>query len=499
MSPLDAVAQLKARREACEGERYLDRAAGDEVPHADGTFSYEARAPLSVAPATNRQDPDRSTAQLLQSVEDVITRFVVLPSDEALVALQLFTLHTWAIGGSHATPYVCVVSAERQSGKTKLLEVLELLVRSPWLTASTSESALFRTIEADCPTLLLDEIDAIFGSNTERTEPLRALLNAGNKRRTTVSRCVPPKFEARKFSTFCPKILSGIDTGKLPETITDRAITLRMKRRHSGERVERLRYRFAEQETEPLREELLEWAASSTESLSVADPILPDGLSDRAGDAWEPLFAIADSAGGDWGDRARAAALALSGVTDDGELGRGAQLLAAIRTAMGDEHAIASADLLEKINGDEDMPFGGWRDGRGLDGRGLSRLLKPYGVKRAGTVRFGDKTAKGYYRETFSDAWARYLPASIPAESVTRVTSVTQDAGVTKKPNKDGDVTDVTDVTDISSNGHRPGNEWVTDCLDDAAEETPPCMCSYPLTGDSEGDTRCARCGRATR
>jgi hypothetical protein len=433
-----------------------------------------------------------STSALLHSVGELIARYVVLPSQEALIALQLFVLHTWAIEAAYATPYLAVVSAEKQSGKTKLLEVLELAVREPWLTASASESALFRTIEADCPTLLLDEVDAIFGSNTDRTEPLRALLNAGNKKRTTIARCVPPKFETRKFSTFCPKILSGIDTGRLPETITDRAITLHMKRRHAGERVERLRYRFAWEEAEPLREELRKWAAGSTEALSSADPVLPDGLSDRAGDAWEPLLAIADSAGDDWGERARASALALSGVTDDGELGRGAQLLAAIRTAMGDEYAIASAELLEKINGDEELPFGGWRDGRGLDGRGLARLLKPYGVKRA-TIRFGDKTAKGYRRESLADAWARYLPA----EAVTAGTSVTNLSRVTDTPSNNGVVTADTDVPDLTAeesiSGHahdEVGNELPALDPDSELERL---TAKFSQNGNGNGVQRC-RC-----
>jgi hypothetical protein len=456
----------------------------------------EVRAQWSVDSATNLSRA-QGTADLLSRVEKVLRRFVVLPSEEALAAVQLFVCHTWAIGAAYATPYLAVVSAERQSGKTKLLEVLELLVREPWLTASASESALFRTIEADCPTLLLDEVDAIFGSNTDRTEPLRALLNAGNKRRTTVSRCVPPKFEARKFSTFCPKILSGIDTGKLPETITDRAITLHMKRRHAGERVERLRYRFAEQETDALREELRAWGESATETLSRADPSLPDGLSDRAGDAWEPLLAIADTAGEEWGKRARAAALALSGATDDGELGRGAQLLSAIRTAMCDEYAISSAELLDKINADEDLPFGGWRDGRGLDGRGLARLLKPYGVKRA-TIRFGEKTAKGYRREALADAWTRYLPT----DAVTTGTSVTVSRTADENASNDGLVTADTDVTAIASNGHKLAplpheldtSAQASEAATAEAIAADYCHCPSPPI-ESNGES-CALCGR---
>jgi hypothetical protein len=81
-------------------------------------------------------------------------------------ALALWIAHTHALAGAHATPYLLVVSPERRSGKTRLLEVVELLVADPWSVAGVSEAAMFRKIASQRPTLLLDEIDAIFGSAT---------------------------------------------------------------------------------------------------------------------------------------------------------------------------------------------------------------------------------------------------------------------------------------------------------------------------------------------
>src|SRR5207253_2536029 len=119
-----------------------------------------------------------------------------------------------------------------------------LLVREPWHTNSTSEAAMFRKIAKDAPTLLLDEIDAVFGSSSERTEPLRAILNSGNRRGVTVTRCVGKDHEVADFSVFCPKVLAGIDKGRrVPETIRDRSISIAMRRRHSGENVARFRER----------------------------------------------------------------------------------------------------------------------------------------------------------------------------------------------------------------------------------------------------------------
>ena len=77
---------------------------------------------------------------------------------------------------------------------------------------------MFRKIANDRPTLLLDEVDAIFGSNTERTEPLRAIINSGNRPGAAVARCVGEGSRqiVKDFCVYCPKVLSGIDTGRSP-------------------------------------------------------------------------------------------------------------------------------------------------------------------------------------------------------------------------------------------------------------------------------------------
>jgi hypothetical protein len=169
-------------------------------------------------------------AELLDRIGRFIRRYVVLGEHE-LVILALYVAHTWTSDTAEATPYVVVESAEKASGKTRLLEVLALLCWEPWHTASVSESTLFRTIEAKRPTLLLDEVDALFKSNSDRTEPVRAVLNAGNRKGVTIPRCVPPKWDVHDFSVYCPKVLAGISTGRLPETIRDRSITIKMRRR----------------------------------------------------------------------------------------------------------------------------------------------------------------------------------------------------------------------------------------------------------------------------
>jgi hypothetical protein len=394
-------------------------------------------------------------AALLEASVKQMARYVVLPGEAEQTALALFVAHTYAIEGAHSTPYLLVTSPERESGKTRMLENLELQVAQPWRVTGASESAMFRKIQSEKPTLMLDEIDAIFGTFSERTEPLRCILNAGNRPGAAVSRCTGDKHEVVDFSVYCPKVLAGIDTGKrIPETIRSRSIPIRMQRKTSGEEVEHFRYRFVKAECEPLRRALDAWALGACDLLLEAVPELPEDLGDRAAEGWEPLLAIADMAGGDWPAKARKAAIELSAPNDDSDQTYGALLLEAIKAAIGTADRITSADLLDWINGDEDLPFGAWRDGKGLDGRTLNKLLRPYGVKSR-TIDLpdqGHKKLKGYLREQLSEAWDRWLTPSDKA--VTSVTSVTETAEELRlEAHQQAEVTDVTAVTANTNGG----------------------------------------------
>jgi Protein of unknown function (DUF3631)/Toprim-like len=430
-------------------------AAVEEAPAGDDVDDQEA---AEIEPL-----PNDAVNTLLDQVAAQLARYVVLPGEHESVALSLFVAHTWAIGGAHATPYMLIVSPEKRSGKSRLLQVIEQVVARPWGVIGASEAAMFRKIAKNTPTLLLDEIDAIFGSHAERTEPLRAILNAGNRPGATVARCVGENKDVEDFPIFCAKVLAGIDSGyRIPDTVRDRAVTIHMQRKTGAEPVERFRYRDADGEAHPIREALERWAVGAVDLLLAADPHLPQELDDRAAEAWEPLLAIADMAGSSWPKRAREAAIALSGQEDREEVTTGTLLLGALRSAFGDVDRMATTALLDVINADDELPFGGWRDGKGLDGRRLAKLLKPYGI-RPRTIRFGEHTEKGYLAESLADAWERWLPtrtqpsqASHPSHDVGAVTTI---------PLEQADVTDVTDVTATAGS-----NGTVTATEDEEAE-----------------------------
>jgi putative DNA primase/helicase len=276
-------------------------------------------------------------------------------------------------------------------------------------------------------------------------------------------------FEPRVFSTWCPKAIAMI--GELPDTLADRSIQIRMRRRAPGEVIERFRLdRLSD--LRAFRQQAARWVRDAQEQLRGADPHIPDALHDRAADNWRPLLAIADLAGGPWPARARTAVLRLSGeaVEEAGESPR-TLLLGDLRTLFTERGAnrLSSSDIVAELKRREDRPWPEWSHGRGLSARGLAHLLKPFGIGPR-TVREGGTVVKGYIRADFFDAWGRYLPC-VSVTSVTSLSgrdlrsdlSVTSLEGVTgKKTSKVLGPHDVTDVTDgiLGSDDFERGDAW---------------------------------------
>ena len=253
-------------------------------------------------------------SRLLDRTETFIRKYVVLGRHES-TALTGWVAHTWCLPAAYTTPYIFITSATPASGKTRLMEILQLIVAKPLMTGSISAAALMRTCDAEEPTLLLDESDASFKGDREYAEALRGLLNTGYVRSGHATRLVPQgsKWVAKHFKTWSPKCLAGIGD-HLPDTVRTRSIIIRMKRKRADEPVTRFFLKDATLETAELRTAWPEWAAHNVDSLEHDRPTAPAGLTDRSEELWMPILAIFDRAGSVWATRGRDAAKLNSGV-----------------------------------------------------------------------------------------------------------------------------------------------------------------------------------------
>ncbi len=376
-------------------------------------------------------------AELLDDVEAFLRRFIAFPSEHCLVAATLWAAHTHVVDAFESTPRLALLSPEPGSGKSRVLEVLELLVPRPLHAINATPAALFRKVsdKAGSPTILFDEVDTLFGPKAKDNEDVRGMLNAGHRRGATALRCVVKgkQIDVEEFPAFCAVALAGL--GDLPDTIMTRSVVIRMRRRSPGEHVEPFRHRIHSPEAEPIRNALEQWASEVRDGLQHAWPKMPDGIVDRNADVWEALLAVADVAGGHWPDRARVAAVALVALAGDRPRTLGLQLLEDLRISFNyvDTHLLSSDRLLELLIGLDESPWGDLR-GKALDARGLARMLKKYDVKPK-VVRIGESTPRGYDRGDLEDVWARYLPPLLsPPTSATCATP--------QQPPPTGDVED---------------------------------------------------------
>ena len=227
-------------------------------------------------------------------------------------ALERAYVRRYACG--RASPYLHATSPEPGSGKTTLLDVLELTACNAIQADGLSEAALYRLIAKVKPSLLFDEVDAVFGKrNSDSTEGIRQVLNSGYRKHKKVWRCVPPSHDVEPFDVYCPKALAGLN--ELPGTLAHRAIPIEMKPPLPSDIHKEFDPEEFEEEAERLRLGLQAWADESEDVLR--DPRLKpprqDALDARGNEIWRILFRIADHAGGEWPTKARVAALALSG------------------------------------------------------------------------------------------------------------------------------------------------------------------------------------------
>ena len=371
-----------------------------------------AQAAGSVGEGVADQKPSDGR-ELLDELRAQIARFVILPSPEALDAVTLWVAATHVQTAWQHAPRLAVVGPAKRCGKSRLLDVVTETVHGPLITVNASPAAIFRSItEKNPPTLLVDEADTLFGTlkAAERNEDLRGLLNAGHQRNRPTLRVTGPEHTPVAFPTFAMAALAGI--GDLPDTIMDRSVVIRMRRRGPGERVAAFRTGRDTPALRAIRDRLTSWLRPLLGRAMEMEPVMP--VEDRAADTWEPLIVVADLAGGQWPAAARTACRTMTAheTEQDEDAGLRTRILADIRrvfAAEGDPPALRTSRLIQQLNAVAEAPWAEY-SAQGLTPRGLQLLLKDYGIGSANHRFPGGSQAKGFARTQFLDAWARYCP-----------------------------------------------------------------------------------------
>jgi putative DNA primase/helicase len=423
LARLDRMAYDRRRDEAADSLGIRRPTLDEEVNRRRAEQQQQAGpAPLHAHWINEPWSEEVDTGALIDDLVRRIKRYVVL-GDEAALATALWVLLAWV----HAdvvvhSPILWITSAEPDSGKTTLGHLVEFLTPRGLTTVGISEAALFRSIELWLPTVIATEADTMLKDN----EPLRAVINSGWTRGAGVLRCVGDDQTPHFFPTFTPKVIDMLGR-RLPPATLSRCVRVEMKRKLDNETCEDFDH-IDDAGLQQLRSRALRWSIDSVDGLKGARPAL-DGFNNRLRQNWRTQIAIADLAGGTWGDKAREAAQRLANVARTEPASDRLRVLADIRAIMEprkseDEplkpiDAIASAKLVGSLTADPDGHWAEYPKDKPLTQNQLARLLKHYARDASGVPIAPEQVqiapnvqARGYLRAWFQDAWKRYLPSA---------------------------------------------------------------------------------------
>jgi len=355
---------------------------------------------------------------LIRQLESYIRSYVTLGETGYALVIALWVVATYIWPAFDAFPYLVVTSATKRSGKTRLLELISFVASNPRLVANISPAALYRTIDSEKPTLLVDEAEMFSSAKSE----YRSLLNSGYRRGQTVKR-----YDG-DFETYCPKAFALI--GDVHDTLRDRSIVIEMRR---GEAARRFVYAAAKEEGAALRETINAAVSSKAEEITEALRSF-EGLrwlvNDRDEEIWTPLFVLCrllcpdrlpelGRAAADISAAKTAKPKKLSELGEEEERVQeeeySVRLLRDMLHVIDDQKQITTQEAITKLRQIQTSPWRRFRgDGLkdGIEGAMVvAGLLSRFGVKPS-TIRIAAKdvgtgsTAKGYKRHAMLNALA---------------------------------------------------------------------------------------------
>jgi hypothetical protein len=340
------------------------------------------------------------TRVLLQEISAKTSKYIVM-RPEAVTATVLWTTMAWAQEGATHSPILAAISVEPDSGKSTLLGVLRFLVPKPFVSVEPTGPSVYRTVDREHPTLIIDEADDLF----YRKSDLRAIVNAGWSRGTKIPR------QGRWYDPFCPKILGILGKTKLPRTIASRSIILRMWPKTPKEKAEDFAY-ADDPAFSTIRRKLARWAADNVSVIKELKPPQPPGFNNRLSANWKLPLQIAQHAGGGWPEQARRASIYLSRTPYEPSMG--VQLLAALRAMFAKNRTqITSEQVVHELLADPDLHWHEYRSRGPITKNQVAALLKDFEIRSVVVhpTKRADVSRHGYRAAQFEDAFARFLPS----------------------------------------------------------------------------------------
>lgn len=149
-----------------------------------------------------------SEEKLNADIEKFIEKYVDIRDQDRAVSGK-YVMMSYRIESLNEVPYLHAVGLSG-GGKSRFTQTVGLLCHRPMFTVGITAAALFRTVDAFHPTLIIDEFN--LAASSEDTEAIIQVLNSGYQRLTRIIRCSSKdsNFMPEGFDPFGAKILSGL-------------------------------------------------------------------------------------------------------------------------------------------------------------------------------------------------------------------------------------------------------------------------------------------------
>ena len=349
-------------------------------------------------------EPVETAALLGDIINKIDQHFAARPHE--VLTVGLWTMMAWVheVAATYSA-FLVATSAEPDSGKTTMLGTVSFLTPKPFSAVEVTGPNIYRFVDREKPTFILDEADDLFSRKTDVKHIINSSWTFGTK--------IPRQANINGVNTtvwydpFCPKAI-GLLGLNMPRALASRSIIIKAWPKRPEDKQE---FNHVDDDVfAELRSKLARWSADNAVALKDARPLYPIGFSNRLQSNWRLLLAISELAGGQWPEQAREAAERISRTTRKPSFGL--QLLVALHKIFVSRSEITSKEIIVRLRSDRDSVWVDYKGGQ-ITQRQVADLLEQYDIfpHAVHPTRRKTLTLRGYSREQFTDVFARFVPS----------------------------------------------------------------------------------------